>query len=271
MLYDSSRMDENAPTLDTNELKDEQDTNIETPVVEEEKSRTAEQFEKLKDSNKTLKDERDTYKNLLDSLLPSDAEMATVTPPVKETQPDIAEDLKAMVDEDGYLDGAKLTETLKEINERAKRAEQKVARIEEHNERVRVAKEQNQKTALMRSVHEKYPSLDPESGVFDKDFYEAVRNDLIGQMMEGKEDPMLAADKWSDKLYGNTERQIEVTKEEKEAKDTKEDQKAQINAIRPRSSSMVGYYKEEENDILMDKVRQGKKGALAEILRRRGQ
>lgn len=254
---------------------------VQTPQVEQStqepvKDRTTEQFEKLKESNQELKQERDKYKNLLDSLRPE-----VVPEPAKQyeepinqapksfgtlEQADIEKTFESMKDEDGYLDGNKLVEALKAMDARARQADQRAQRAEEHVQRVIVAKEEEKKTATMRAVHEKFPQLDPTSEAFDPTFYDVVRNELIGQLMEGKEDPMAAAEKWSSKLY---KKEQPVTKEEIEKKETIEEQKKQINAVRPRSASNVGYYKDEEEESLKEKIRSGKKGALAELLRRR--
>lgn len=250
----------------------------ETKEEQPEKDRTAEQFDKLKESNKELKTERDKYKNLLDSLRPDKVpDKVSYPAPVNKApeakefenlgQGDIDAVFESMKDNEGYLDGNKLLSVLKSMDEKAKRAEQKAEKAEAHAQRVLEATEEKSRSDTMARVHEKYPMLDPENTEgFDKDLYEAVRNDLIGQMMSGKEDPMAAADKWYDKLYGG-----KVTKEEKENKEKKEAAKKEINAVRPTSNMMHGYYEHDEEEALREKARKGKKGAVAELLKRRGQ
>lgn len=265
-------------TLTQNSETQTQDTNLEAPTPSEDKSRTAEQFEKLKESNQELKKERDHYRNVLDSLTP---EAATPTQRAQAPQTPQAdgythlkqEDIDAvytqMVDADGYLDGGKLVNTLKEMDSRARAAEQRALQIEQHLKLREEAETQARKTELMRKVHELYPQLDPERAeTFDAEFYDAVRNELIGQIMtSGQEDPMAAAEKWSKKLY----RDIEMDKKEKAIKEEKQEQKAQINATNLRSPSLKGYYEKAEEGDLREKIKHGKKGALAELLRRRGQ
>lgn len=261
------------PQLPTEEAPESQ----ESQDPQEQKSRTQKEFEKLKNSNKELKEERDAYKNVLDSLKPS-------TPPTPQQQPQYQQPLnqapsanqfsnlsqnevnnvfQSMVDADGYLDGNKLMQTLQQLNQRAMNAEQRAARVEEHQQRREAAEQEAQKSQAMKEVHAKYPELDPENENFDEDFYDLVRNELIGQLMQGKEDAMEAADKWASKRN--------MTREEKQIKEQKEEQKSQINAVRPRSSMMKGYYTKDDNQELINKVRQGKKGALAEALRRQEQ
>ncbi len=246
----------------------------------EEKDRTTEQFEKLTESNKELKEERDKYKNLLDSLKPTRVpETIKYEEPINKApqkkdfknleQEDIDEVFESMKDGEGYLDGNKLLDTLKSMDKRAKAAEKLAKQTRVHLEKMKVAEENKRETEIMKRVHEKYPQLDPENTEvkFDGEFFDAVRNELIGQMMEGEQDPLKAADKWASKFI--TQEEPEMKKEEKEAQEKKEEQKKEINATRPRSPSMTGYYADEEDEVLRKKIQRGKKGALGEYLKRK--
>lgn len=233
---------------------------------EEMSDRTKEQFDKLKESNQELKKERDQYKNVLDSLKPAEEVKPTEQEYQNLEQGQIDDVLKGMVTDDGYIDANKLADTLKQLDIAARDAKQRADRVAEHAERERIAREEQIKSETMRKVHEKYPQLDPENEQYSPEFFNLVRNEIIGQMMEGKEDVMGAAEKMSKFLERDS-----VTKEEKAKKEEVENQKAQINATRPRSTVLKGYYESEEEESLKRKVREGKKGAIAEMLRRRGQ
>lgn len=277
-------MPEEVSTINPKEEQVEDSQQEEKQDSENDKDRTSEQFEKLTKSNKELKKERDKYKNVLESLTP---EKPRSTPQQRYQAPtnrapsasqfqnlsqqDIDSQFKAMVDEDGYLDGNRLKDILVGLDQRAKKAELKAERVAIQAQKEREARQQAQKSEKMRLVHQQYPQLDPESDQFDEDYYDAVRNELIGQMMEGREDPMEAAKKWHGRFYKDSqekEQQEMPTKKEKQEAEEKQEQKRQINATRPRSSSMAGYYADEEEEALRQKVRKGKKGALAEALRR---
>lgn len=243
--------------------------------------RTKEQFEKLTESNKELKTERDKYKNVLESLVPEKPEDKYQEPTNKMPsagqyknleQKDIESVFKSMVDEDGYLDGNVLLTTLKKMDERTRRAEQEAIRLKKEQERLKLEEEQKQISSEAKMVHEKYPQLDPENEEeFNKDFYNAVRGDLINDMMKsGKRDFMKSADRIAKAFVSSSKEEKEVaTKEETKTKEETQKKKEQINAVRPKSTSMAGYYKDEEEQALREKVRKGKKGALAEMLRRR--
>lgn len=249
------------------EVEEPQNEDIEQPqeeTIEEElpegvSERTKEQFDKLKNKNKELK-------NVVDSLRPA----AEVQPSQEDfkhlDQSQIDDVLKDMTTDDGFIDGNKLMSTLKDMNENTQKALQIAEREREHRERERIAREEQIKSEEMRKVHEKYPELDPENDVFDEEYYDLVRNDLISQMMRGEENVMAAADKMSKYLKRDV-----VNKKEQEEKETKEEQKKQINASRPRSRTAKNYYQQDEEEALIHKVRTGKKGAVAEMLKRRGQ
>lgn len=263
--------------------KVEEQPQEETPEVEEKKDRTTEQFEKLTKSNQELKEERDKYKNLFEGLRPKEVPQQVqqqYTQPINQapnanqfanlSQGDINQVFQSMVDSEGYLDGNKLMQTLQDMNERAQRAESEArsARqaIEEERKERRV-REENEATL---KVYEKYPQLDPQNEQgFDSKFWEYVYNELAMKAKAGtmpsNTDYMKAADKVYEDFY-----QGKDMKSQEQAQKTQE-QKTQINAVRPQSTVTKGYYEKTDQDALIENVRAGKRGALAEMLRRRGQ
>lgn len=249
------------------------------PVVTEEvkdevkKDRTGEQFEKLTDSNKTLKAENEQLKDLVSALTPDpvpdeQTKKEVVVPQAQQynnlSQSDIDETYKSMIDEQGYLDGNRLMATLKSMDERVKQAEQVSESVRRQAEAERVAREENNKSKEVESLHAKYPELDPKnSDIFDREFYDLVRNEMVGQLLDGKQDPLAAADKWADKRAMN--------KADKEKKEQADEAKSQINTGMPRSTQERGHYEKQESDSLRTSIQAGKRGALAEMLRRREQ
>ncbi len=236
------------------------------PEKEPEKDRTTKQFDKLKNSNSELKKERDGYKNVLESLQPEPVKPIPTPSTQKDTPKgtNIGEQLESMVDENGYLDGNKLKNVMQGMSDSVKRAEFTAKRVEIQARKESEARTRSQKTAKMTKVHEKFPELNPENEKFNEEFYDSVRNEIIGQMMEGKEDPMSAAEKWHSRYFKEGGEPMAKEKENKE-----KTQKEQINAIKPHSSSMSGYYADEKEEALRKKVMAGKRGALAELLKRR--
>lgn len=155
--------------------------------------RTKAEFEKLKEHNRLLAEKlavleggyRPQPTSVLDEFNPVMANPGNV-------QPGQVEELNQInTDEDGYVDMAVVNKAIAESNrlakeaaERAKIAEERVARFEQ-NEQV-------------QKVHASFPHLDPYSENFDPKFYDLVKNELTGQMMRGQTDLMNAAKKVSE-------------------------------------------------------------------------
>lgn len=176
-----------------------------------------------------------------------------------------------LVDKDGYVDVETLKKTMREADERAKMAIETAKKAEEEAkaalleaERIKQQgireKRDYEENEIMREVHAKYPKLDPESETFDQNFYDAVRGELISQLQAGTiEDVRSAAEKWHGILYPVTK------KEEKQ----KEEQKRQINAMGSGVKQQDPYQNAEFEQLRHDSM-YGKKGALAERLKRSG-
>ena len=270
----------------------EETTEESAPVeekAEEKKDRTSEQFAKLTESNKELKEERDQYKNLFEGLRPTEVpqEAQQYQEPINQApqnqfqninQEAVDQTFQSMIDENGYLDGNKLMSTLKSMDERATRAELAAKQVQDENIKKNTeAREREEKQATL-DVYTKYPHLDPNNvdGVevdgekisFDPKMWQYVKNELESKarrgVMPSNSDYMEAADQVYQDLYGGRD----MTKKEEQKK--VESQKNIINATRPRSTMNVNYYKNDEESALIDQVRAGKRGAVGELLRRKG-
>jgi hypothetical protein len=175
------------------------DQTTEEQVAEEEltlpdgvSERTRQQFEKLKERNRILaqqlKEKTESKEKPVHSSVLEDA-VETYAPQFSNLSNDqVQATAQALIDQDGYLDEIRLQQILEENNrkvqealERAKKAEAKIATFEQQS--------------VMDKVHAKYPQLDPYSPEFDPNFYDFVRNDLLGQMAKGTKDVMAAAKK----------------------------------------------------------------------------
>jgi len=230
----------------------------ESELSKDSSNRTKEQFEKLKKTNKQLSEklkkfEKVESKSVLDDLEPKPpAQYNNLTQQKKE------EIEKSLVDGQGYVDVALLNQRLEKANDEAARAKQEVAQIRNEMNNF-------EKNIQVRETHKKYPKLDPESESFDKRFYDLVSNELIGQMMKGKKDFMAAADKVNGLLYKGQENPNVKAKMTNAKK--KKEQAEQINAT---TRSKHGIYSSADQDQLVAGTMSGKKGALAERLRRAG-
>lgn len=252
----------------------------EQPKEQENKKRTKKQFKKLKKSNKELKQERDEYKSVIDSLKPQPPQSPPPPPqeqkiqdvPTQDKYSHLKQDqiddvFSGMMDEQGYVDANKLFGALRGMNQKIQQAEQRAVQAEQKASQAGRNQRDFEETSEVRKVHRKYPQVDPKSDDFDSELFDAVRNELIGQMMDGKRDFMAATKKWHGRIYAGEEM---ATKKEKAEQTKKEEAKAQINATAPKSSTMSGYYQDSDMEGLIEDTKKGKKGALAERLRRSG-
>ena len=227
--------------------------------------RTGEQFDKLKESNQELKQERDQYKKLYESYEQPTKEVPSADKFNNLSQPQVNDVVAGLVDEQGYMDGAKLTKMLMDMDKRAANAEQSAQAAQKQ---LRDWEE----TRATQKVLQKYDMLDPnKTDTFDEVFFESVLNELKGNAIMGKEpkeaDYMAAADKWHERLY----KEREMKKKDKEAQEKVEAQRDAAQSVKPTGSSMIkGYYEDQEDAELIKAIQQGKKGAIAERLKRRG-
>jgi uncharacterized protein YdhG (YjbR/CyaY superfamily) len=226
------------------------------PVAQDTTDRTSEQFEKLVTNNKSLAEENRQLKSIVESLRPDNIASLPPQPyPVNQynnpNKPQIDDVASNLISEDGTVDVALLNKTLAEANERAKRAEE-AAKLAMEGVR------KYEESRLARQVHKKHPQLDPKSPEFDRDFYDAVRGEVLNQLVaEGKEDLMSAADKWAKKLFENKQKQIKI-----------ETEKVNANSLQP--SPQPKRTTPQDHDDLVMATRNGSVEAINERLRRIG-
>ena len=263
----------------------------EAPEVVEEKEekkeevspRTAEQFDKLKEHNKQLKEEvKVLQENVLDSLKPKPLPEPQFEPEVIErveklTAPlnqDKVDDIYAnLIDSNGYIDPDLLIKSLRQANEEARLARQEadLARKEaqEARQETKRTKQDFEESREVRLVHKKYPTIDPKNEKFNELFWDDVRKEIAtAPILKGVTVSFMeATDKiWSER-YAPKEVE-EVKKAEKEKMEETENQKRNINAS--KVSSRTDYYAPTDIDALKEAVVKGKRGALAERLKRSG-
>lgn len=233
--------------------------------------RTGEFIEKLKEQNKELK------KNVLDSLMPEN--LPTPEPPqwpqppitnvipnqfpgVTKTQ--IDETFKGLVDENGYVDTGLLISTLNDLKEKNKLSEQRATQAEQKTQQVARKFEDFERNEVMKKVHEKFPSLNPESENFDERLWKFVRNEVVDQWMSGKEtNVMAAAEEGMNTLHPEIMKKADKIKLEQA-----ETAKRNINALGASQTTQRESYSDHEE--LVNATRLGKKGALAERLAKSG-
>lgn len=260
MNDDTNVQDKEVDEQPQSDLHPETNQADEAELPQDAKDRTQEQFEKLKQSNQELKEKLEKLEtseeaqSVLDSLKPKAMpQMPDLDLPDSEKK----KEEPRLIDERGYVDGQLLEKNLTQAQKRALEAERRAKEVQEKLVRY----EETQQT---REAHKEFPQLDPNGKNFDKSFYKLVRNELIGQMVEGKKDLVKAARDVS-KIYQPEAK--EETPAETEAQ--KAEKKEQINSG-TRSAPRGAAYSDLDEQQLAAATRQGKKGALAERLRRAG-
>lgn len=240
------------------ELHTETKPDGEAELPEDANDRTKEQFEKLKRTNQEMSEKLKAFESqsnsesVLDSLKPKAEPQVPNFDFSKPSEAPSAQEEK-LIDELGYVNADVLQRNISEARERAIRAEKEAEAI--RNKFVNY--EETQQTKL---AHEKYPELNPHnSDKFDENFYKLVRNELIGQMMNGEKDVLKAAE--SVKKYYSPK------KTEKVVVQDQSEQKQQVNAGQKKTASA---YSEKDDSDLIIATRLNKKGALAERLKRAG-
>lgn len=262
---------------------DEDKKNDQQQDQEGQQDRNAEQWEKLTTSNKELKEKADRaeaaaeaakaeaekYKKLYDrptNQIPNANQFSNLN------QQQVDQTFRSMVDENGFLDGNKLMGVLQAMNTRAIQAEQRAQRAEEKADSSTKKLLEKEEKAAQQAVYKKYPQLDPDNKEqFDPKMWRAVYNALAVKAKAGEnptdKDYMDAADQ----VYSDFYEQKDMGKKQEEQKQEKVEQKQQINAVKPVSGIQHGYYAQDDEQELINKVKAGKRGALAELLNRRGQ
>lgn len=237
-------------------------------LPEEASERTRKEFEKLKAHNKELqeklKQQTPEKPSIMEEMYPRETQTppridASQFPGLTQQQVNQVQEELTYVGEDGYkyIDPNKLQRSLKEADERARRAEEATKQVSEQIRRY-------EETQQVKEAYKDFPELNPNSESFDPNFYELVKGELLNQTItRGQRDLVKASRTIKERLssYSQGSQKQEKQKEEQVKKE-------QINATgfsQSRTSHTASGF-----DDLVAGTRYGKPGALAERLRRSG-
>lgn len=227
-------------------------------LPEDAKERTRIQFEKMKEHNRQLKEENDRLK----ASQPTIAESFRPVEQVNNLNPFMGQPVEtkeSFVDPEGYLDASKLETSLAKQREETKKALEATLKLQKKVEQM----EENE---IVQKVHASFPQLNPRNEGFNEKFFNAVKNEVVQQMINGEKDYMKAASKVAEWFPLNM-----VDAKSKELQDKREQQLKVSNAATPSSRSTVQTRSTpQEVDELVKRTRLGDQSALAERLRRAG-
>ena len=227
-----------------------------TTPVEPAKDRTREQFEKLLDSNQRLFEQNEVLRKEMQAsnLAKTTAQKQPEMLDFYQTDPTTGETL---------LNGEKLNERLKTIQDRAEQAEKQVQSLMKTAEEREIDRQN-------REAWNVYPELNPETGdKFNKKFHQQVRGVLYDSMMNTDEygGRALTFKEAADFVRGEPvkiEQQVEAPKGENEAQALKEASAAQNVASHPQLAPALS--DDAELRELQIKTRYGSDEALAQRL-----
>jgi len=270
-----SMPDSKKPADDT---KPSKDTESEDSDGETEKDRTAKQFEKLKRHNKELAEK---VRHLQggqrgDSVfdLPGSGGGSKTSPArgnqsqqISETfshlnQRGVEQEMDKIVDENGLVDVELLNKKLNDANQRAMQAEQRTNQVVTNLRKM----EENQE---LNKAYEEYPELNPRDDGFDSEFFDLVRDVMVGQMARGERD-LLKAAKSVGKHYKDSKKEgnDDLIAEKKKEAEKIANQARQANATGGGSNIRKTAASEMGDEELVRAVQRNQKGALAEMIRR---
>jgi hypothetical protein len=278
-LTDPTEPVEPAPEPPQPTVEVETEVKEEEKPVEDEKTRTQEQFDKLKEHNAELKKKLDEIqipkKNALDALYP-ESPVTNVIPTTQQyptlAPKEIKDTFANLTDDQGYVDTGLLKETLINL-QKAKEDAEKVAReAQESVKKVERRQDDFERNQLMKEVHKEFPKLNPDNATsddptvkFDNRFYEQFQKELMYQWStKGTADALVEARKASDIIYG-----ADMRKADKEKIEAAELAKKNINATSVKPASTVSSFKDNADLILA--TRKGSHSALLERLNKIGQ
>lgn len=234
--------------------------NVEGELPESVKEQTKEQFEKLKAHNKELSEKlskleaerQPQYQSVLDELPAQSQAFQNLSTTQVE---DIA---SGLVDRDGYIDQDLLNKTLREANAKAKRAEDRAMLAEQRIEKF-------EETQIVRDVHSKHPTLDPYNQNFDRNFYDAVKKEIQGQLQRGYQDFKAAADKVAAELKA---RSVDSQAQQKAKEEEQKKVLAQRELANP-AGSRKGFQPGQYED-LEEGTRKGDTLSIGQLLQANG-
>lgn len=227
--------------------------------------RAKEQFEKLKAKNKEMAEKLSAFeapkqveRPSFYEQVPSQAQFPGLS------QEQIANQTQSLVDENGYMDVERLNTVLKELNDRAVRAERDAIEAKRGVERYGHTQE-------VTKAHSEFPELDPDNKSFDPKFYDLVSNHIYGKMMKREKEDLLSAAKYvASSLYDPQAKKAQ----EAESVSNKQQEAQESKTKRVQASTQVGQGKgqplPQDHEELVERSRKGDMDAIAKRLQASG-
>ena len=250
----------------TQPMPSENKPEVENSLPDEATERTKEQFAKLTEKNKELASKLEILEKVNQPETPKISALDRLRPPSQPKAaeiPEKEEPEEALIDENGYIDEARLKKSLDSSKQRAKDAEEKAKLAQQKAEEASRRIEEYEVTTEKKRVHSDFPEIDPYSPKFNPKLYDQVSKDMLWNLVNvGQED-----------FYGTTAkvvgeyRQGNAGVEQQRQEQQKQTEKVK-NEIQEPSKSGSG--SASRRDELMTKIQQPKQAgmdALTELMR----
>lgn len=252
----------------TTPMPSENKPDSEDSLPEEVSDRTKEQFEKLKETNKELARKLELLEKVniteepklsaLERLKNPSQKVVTPTLPVETPEED-----EQLIDENGYIDEARLKKGLDDSKRKAKEAEEKARKAQEQADAAMRRIEEYEIGSEKKRVHSDFPEIDPYSEKFNPKLYDQVSKDMLWNLVNvGKED-----------FYGTTAKVVGEYRQSLTGQQQIEQQKAdQTEKLKQevQEPSRSGSVTPSRREELMQKIQQPKQAgldALTELMR----
>lgn len=250
----------------TQPMPSENKPEVEDSLPDEVSERTKEQFAKLTEKNKELASKLELLEKVNQPERPKVSALESLRPQSQATvptvEPEKEEPEESLIDENGYIDEARLQKGLNSSKSKAKNAEEKALIAQQKAEEAMRRIEEYEITNEKKRVHSDFPEIDPYSEKFNPKLYDQVSKEMLWNLVNvGKED-----------FYGTTAKVIGEYRQGLTGQQIVEQEKAQQaeklkqEVQEPNRSGSVSQSRREE---LMQKIQQPKEAginALAELL-----
>lgn len=258
-------MDENNTSNESEEIIEE--------VNEEEALENSKNPERTKKYIDKIKDEKKQLQDVLESLSP-----VNNLPEPSEEAPKPQQDIPAannydnlsqqevqniydkLIDANGYVDVNLLKQSLKEADDRARKAEETAKQVTQNMSAMMNYIQNSEDRRMVKEAHAAYPQLDPNSPEFDQDFYDDVKDKVLtAKITTGRVDLVGIAEGVARKYQ-----RMGITREQKERQQQADDARANISST-PTNSRRAP---QPVDTDLYDRANHGDRDANRELIRR---
>lgn len=191
---------------------------VESELPEDVSERTKQQFDKLKESNRVLREQLEA-KERLSQYGQSVYDFPRQQQPAQQEVNDLD-----FVDQEGNVDIQGLNKALKEAGERARRAEE-LAQLSREEQLKR------QQAEEIRTAHAKHAWLDPQSPEFDPKGFELARDRMARLMMEGKSFTLVNVADEISQIYKPTGANVDTARKAVDEYKKTQETKAQATSV----------------------------------------